>query len=1103
MLRPCRPVATRVAPLVAAAALAVSGLAAPAPVAAAVSDDVRINEVRSDPTDTVELVNNGAGTVDVSGYVLKDDDDAHSHPLPSGTTIPAGGHLVLDITAFGLGKGDSARLFAPDGTTLVDSTTWPAGTHATTWGRCADGTGTFVAMTPTLGAANACTPEPTVVRINEVESSGGSPGDWVELKNTAAVPVDVSGWKLKDADDTHDFFAVPDGTTIAAGGYYVVEESQLGWGLGATDTARLYLEDGTTAVASYGWTMHASTTYGRCPDGVGELAVTAAATKGAANQCAVPAGGESIRINEVQSDPGDLVELVNLAETPVDISGYVLKDNDDTHAFTVPAGTSLAAHGYVTVDVNPSFGLGRGDSVRLYQPDLANLLDSTTYPADTHATNWGRCPDGTGDFAVVADTLGAANTCAPPGPPDVVINEVESNGDQVADWVELKNRSDAAVNVSGWKILDNDPTHVATPVVVPAGTTIPAGGRYAVYTEIGQTPGFGLGGADSATLLLPDGTTEVDATSWTAHATTTWGRCPDGTGDFRATTATTRGLANACSPVRINEVESEGGTPGDWIELANISAGAVDLSGYIVKDDDDAHSYVIPASTSIAAKGYVVLDESALGFALDDADAVRLYAADGTTLVEHHGWATPALQSYARCKDGVGDFTDAKATTKGAPNSCPGLETSPWPGDQEVATADLAATFTQDLSGLAFDPADPDVLWAAANKKGTLFKLNREGDDFVPASGWPKDPTYVDGTGAPDTEGITVGPDGFVYLASERNNAASGVSRMSILRYDPAATDSTITATDEWNLTSQIPSAGANLGLEGVAFVPDGYLTGNGFVDQRTGAAYDPAAYPDHGSGLFVVAVEDTGDLIAFALDSDGTTSHKVATIDSGFEHLADVGFDAERQRLWAVTDDTHDGRTSLLRIDGSGAFVVDAAFDRPAGMPNLNNEGLAIAPQSRCVDGRKEVLWSDDGDTDGHSLRRGTISCTALTPPVVTPPVVTPPVVTPPVVTPPAGTPPAVGTLTAAKPRITGRVRVGHVLKVVTGSWEPAPVRLKVRWYANGTAIKGATGLRLTLTKGLRAKRITVRVTGSKAGYASRAVTSAPTARVAARRQA
>ncbi len=194
---------------------------------------------------------------------------------------------------------------------------------------------------------------------------------------------------------------------------------------------------------------------------------------------------------------------------------------------------------------------------------------------------------------------------------------------------------------------------------------------------------------------------------------------------------------------------------------------------------------------------------------------------------------------------------------------------------------------------------------------------------------------------------------------------------MSILRYDPAATGATLTPTSEWNLTSKIPAAGANLGLEGVTWVPDSYLVADGFVDQSTGAAYTPSSYPHHGTGLYVVAVEDTGDLHAFALDSDGTTSHLVATIDSGFPHLADVSFDPERGRLWAVTDDTHDGKTSLLKLDASGAFVVDVAYDRPVGMPNLNNEGLAIAPQSRCVAGIKEVVWADDGDTGGNSLRR------------------------------------------------------------------------------------------------------------------------------------
>ena len=626
------------------------------------------------------------------------------------------------------------------------------------------------------------------------------------------------------------------------------------------------------------------------------------------------------------------------------------------------------------VDVNPSFGLGKGDSVRLYTPDLANLLDSTTYPAETHAATWGRCPDGTGAFGVTTSTLGAPNACGPTGPPNVKINEVESNGDQVADWVELKNlgrlrstspagRSSTATPRTPRPPSSSRPTPRSRPVATTRSTPRSTRARASASAWVTRS-------TSSWPTAPPRSTHHLGP-----HAATTWGRCPDGTGAFRDTTTSTRGLANACSPVRINEVESDGGTPGDWVELKNIGAAPVDISGWVFKDNVDADVYTIPAGTTIPANGYQVLDVADFGFGLGGGDSARLYDAS-STLVESYTWTAHALQTYGRCKDGVGEFVDTTAPTKGATNACPGLETQPWPGGQTVAPADLPGTFLQDLSGLVFDPANPDVLWAAQNKVGTLFKLVRDGTNWVPAAGWPKDPKFPGGTGAPDTEGITIGPDGFVYLASERDNSASGVSRMSILRYDPSASGSTLTPTNEWNLTSKIPAAGANLGLEGVTWVPDSFLVAGGFVDQSTGAAYTPSSYPLHGAGLYVVAVEDTGDLHAFALDSDGTTSHLVATIDSGFPHLADVNFDPERGRLWAVTDDTHDGKTSLLKLNPSGAFVVDVAYDRPVGMPNLNNEGLAIAPQSRCVAGKKEVLWADDGDTGGNSLRRGTIDC-------------------------------------------------------------------------------------------------------------------------------
>src|SRR5262249_31938463 len=82
------------------------------------------------------------------------------------------------------------------------------------------------------------------IRINEVESNGGTPGDWIELYNATTAPVDISGWGVRDNDSTHTIYKIPAGTTIAAGGFYVVEEAQFGFGLGAPDEARLYNQFG-------------------------------------------------------------------------------------------------------------------------------------------------------------------------------------------------------------------------------------------------------------------------------------------------------------------------------------------------------------------------------------------------------------------------------------------------------------------------------------------------------------------------------------------------------------------------------------------------------------------------------------------------------------------------------------------------------------------------------------------------------------------------------------------------------------------------------------------------------------------------------------------
>jgi hypothetical protein len=89
-------------------------------------------------------------------------------------------------------------------------------------------------------------------------------------------------------------------------------------------------------------------------------------------------------------------------------------------------------------------------------------------------------------------------------------------------------------------------------------------------------------------------------------------------------------------------------------------------------------------------------------------------------------------------------------------------------------------------------------------------------------------------------------------------------------------------------------------------------------------------------------------------------------------------------------------------------------------------------------------------------------------------------------------------GVLTAPTPRIPAAPKVGQKLTAGVGTWT-AGTTLKYQWYRNGTTISGAQGKSYTAGAADRGKVLTVRVTGSRTGYATKTVTSAKSRAVAA----
>jgi len=352
---------------------------------------------------------------------------------------------------------------------------------------------------------------------------------------------------------------------------------------------------------------------------------------------------------------------------------------------------------------------------------------------------------------------------------------------------------------------------------------------------------------------------------------------------------------------------------------------------------------------------------------------------------------TPALDCQPEAPEGTSTLP-AKALTPVA-----------WPGSSSVTVADAPCAWKtttgpegRDVSGLVFDPTDSGVLYAVKNKSW-VFRLVQKDSQWVPdtSNGWGAGkeiffPGSTDAkTNQPDSEGLTVGPDGALYVTTERNNAANTIPLNSILRIDPTQSGTTLVATAQWDLTADFPElhAGskteANLGFEGVTFVPDSYLVANGFIDASTGRTYAPRDYPKHGSGLYFAALENDGKLYAYALNSDGT-SHRVAAVDTGMGHVMDVQYDADAQRIWALCDNTCGVTSTVLKVSSSGVLVPEVSYAKPADLSVNNLEGFAIAPSSTCVDGTKAVLWSDDGiygagtgsATEGHALYAGRIRC-------------------------------------------------------------------------------------------------------------------------------
>ncbi len=140
------------------------------------------------------------------------------------------------------------------------------------------------------------------------------------------------------------------------------------------------------------------------------------------------------------------------------------------------------------------------------------------------------------------------------GGSDVVINEIMStnysavrdNGGDYDDWIELHNKSNAAVNIGGWYLSDNPYKHAKWRI--PTGTSIPANGYLIVWADEDSVQNnatnfhasFKLSAVgETITLTNTDTATVVDfVTFGQQYSNLSYARRPNGTGNFAVLTPT-------------------------------------------------------------------------------------------------------------------------------------------------------------------------------------------------------------------------------------------------------------------------------------------------------------------------------------------------------------------------------------------------------------------------------------------------------------------------------------------------------------------------------------------------------------------------------------
>lgn len=348
----------------------------------------------------------------------------------------------------------------------------------------------------------------------------------------------------------------------------------------------------------------------------------------------------------------------------------------------------------------------------------------------------------------------------------IAITEMMFNTDSQnngGDWIELKNNTNADIELSQWKI--KDANHFNT-FEFPEGSILPAQGTWVVasdlnaftsqYPEVVSVTGplnFALSNAaDAVQVIRPTGEVYISYTYTDEDEIDLL--CSDGCGYSRqheplvtnynssfwklgCLNGTPGQYTTTCADLpfvdEINYNASDNDNSEDWIEIVNPTATDLNISNWKLRDGND-NTYTLPAGTNLAAGQRLVLASNLSAFQQvypeitnamgstgiafsNNGDGVKLYNANNT-LVYAIQYSDEAPWPYEA--DGLGktlEFTgigpndcSAMSWIAGCPLGSPGMEYDPTCGIiavQETQTAQPIVIYPNPSAGVIHIALDP------------------------------------------------------------------------------------------------------------------------------------------------------------------------------------------------------------------------------------------------------------------------------------------------------------------------------------------------------------------------------------------------------------